>query len=97
MKALIATVAAGLLAVSFAMPANAVPSKASRTATAQQEASCKAQAAKKFSAVHFMKRRAMVNECMGRTAHAKPTKVHQVNAAKMQKKAQPTTTGQSVK
>jgi hypothetical protein len=97
MKALIATVAAGLLAVSFAVPANAVPSKASRTAMAQHEASCKAEAAKKFSAVHFMKRRAMVNECMGRTAHAKPTTVHHVKAVKMQKKAQPTTTGQSVK
>jgi len=95
MKALIATVAAGLLAVSFAVPANAVPSKASRTATAQHEASCKAQAAKKFSAIHFMKRRAMVNECMGRTAKA--TKVHQVKTAKVQKKARPATTGQSVK
>ena len=97
MKALIATVAAGLLAVSFAVPANAVPSKASRTAVAQHEASCKAQAAKKFSAVHFLKRRAMVNECMGRTAHATPKKVHQVKAAKMQKKTPATTTGQSVK
>ena len=97
MKALIATVAAGLLAVSFAVPANAVPSKASRTAVAQHEASCKAQAAKKFSAVHFLKRRAMVNECMGRTAHATPKKVHQVKATKMQKKAPATTTGQSVK
>ena len=95
MKALIATVAAGLLAVSFAVPANAVPSKASRTAMAQHEASCKAQAAKKFSAIHILKRRAMVNECMGRTAKA--TKVHQVKTAKMQKKAQRTTTGQSVR
>jgi len=95
MKALIATVTAGLLAVSFAVPANAVQSKASRTAMAQQEASCKAQAAKKYSAIHFMKRRAMVNECMGRTAKA--TKVHQVKAAKTQKQAPPTTTGQSEK
>ena len=96
MKALIATVAAGLLAISFTVPANAVPSKASRAALAQHEATCKEQAAKKFSAVHLMKRRALVNECMGRTAHAKPMKVHHVKAAKMQK-AQPTTTGQSVK
>ena len=95
MKTLIATVAAGLLAVSFAVPANAVQSKESRTAMAQREASCKAQAAKKFSAVHFMKRRAMVNECMGRTAKA--TKAHPVKAAKVQKKAQPATTGQAVK
>ena len=95
MKSLIATVAAGLLAVSFAVPAYAVPSKASRTAMAQHEASCKAQAAKKFSAIHFLKRRAMVNECMGRTANVK--KVQHVKAAKMQRKAPPSTTGQSVK
>ena len=43
----------------------------------------------------FLKRRAMVNECMGRTAKA--TKVHQVKAAKTQKQAPPTTTGQSEK
>jgi len=95
MKSLIATVAAGLLAISFAVPANAVPSKASRTAMAQHEASCKAQAAKKYSAIHFLKRRDMVNECMGRTAKAKA--VHQAKAVKIKKKAQPTTTGQSVR
>jgi len=39
----------------------------------------------------------MVNECMGRTAHATPTKAHQVKAAKLQKKTQPATTGQSEK
>jgi hypothetical protein len=96
MKALISTVAAGLLAVSFAVPANAAPSKASRTAMAQHEASCKAQAAKKFSAIHFMKRRDFVNNCMGRTAQAK-SKVQNVKAAKLNKKAQPATTGQSVR
>jgi hypothetical protein len=34
---------------------------------------------------------------MGRTAQAKAAKTHQVKAVKMEKKAQPTTTGQSAK
>ena len=76
------------------LPAGAVPSKQSRTALAQHEASCKAQAAKKFSVIHFMKRRDFVNNCMGRTAHAKSAKVAVV---KPHKKAKPTTTGQAVR
>jgi hypothetical protein len=54
-------------------------------AYAHREASCKAQAAKKFSAIHFIKRRNFVNECMGPAPMAK---LH---------KAPPTTTGQSAK
>ena len=97
MKALITTLTAGLLAVSFAATANAVPSKASRTALAQHAASCKAQATKKFSAIHFLKRRDFVNNCMGRT-QAKANKVHHVKTVKVHnKKAEPTTTGQSAK
>ena len=56
---------AGLLAFSFAATANAVPSKASRTALANIKGLAKAQAAKKFSAIHFIKRRNFVNDCMG--------------------------------
>lgn len=98
MKTLITTLTAGLLAFSFAATANAVPSKASRTALAQHEASCKAQAAKKFSAIHFIKRRDFVNNCMGRSTQARASKVHRVKRAKVHnKKAEPTTTGQSVK
>jgi hypothetical protein len=82
MKTLITTITAGLLAVSFAASAHAVPSKASRTAMAQHEASCKAQAAKKFSAIHFLKRRDFVNNCMGRNAQAKAVKPHKTVKAK---------------
>jgi len=83
MKTLITTVAAGLLAVSFSVNANA---------TTKSE-----QAAKKVSAIHFLKRRQLVNDCMGRTAQAKAVKTHHVKAVKIEKKAQPTTTGQSAK
>jgi len=41
---------------------------------AQREASCKAQAAKKFSAIHFIKRSQFVNNCMGVTTTAKKAK-----------------------
>src|SRR4051812_12651380 len=98
MKTLITTLTAGLLAISFAATANALPSKASRTALAQHQTACKAEAAKKFSAIHFLKRRNFVNDCMGYTTHAKATKVHHVKTVKMHnKKVEPTTTGQSVK
>ena len=74
MKTMITTFAAGLLAVSFTVAANAAPNKQERKALAQQEASCKAQAEKKFSAIHFLKRRDFVNSCMGRSAQAKAVK-----------------------
>jgi hypothetical protein len=98
MKTLVTTVAAGLLAVSFAVPAHAATTKSeAQQRMAQREAACKAQAAKKVSAIHFLKRRELVNNCMGRTAQAKVVKTHHVKAVKMEKKTQPTTTGQSVK
>ena len=95
MKTLITTVAAGLLAVSFSVNANATTKSEARQHIAQREAACKEQAAKKVSAIHFLKRRQLVNDCMGRTAQAKA--VHHVKAVKIEKKAQPTTTGQSAK
>jgi hypothetical protein len=76
------------LALSFAVSANAAGTK--RTATAQQEASCKAEAAKKFSAIHFIKRSNFVNNCMAR-AEAKPLKSTTAS------KPAATTTGQSNK
>jgi hypothetical protein len=82
MKTLFTTLTAGLLAISFAASANAVPSKASRTAMAQHEASCKAQAAKKFSAIHFIKRKNFVNDCMGYNAQAKVVKKHKTKKTK---------------
>jgi hypothetical protein len=60
----------------------------------QHEASCKAQAAKKFSAIHFLKRRDFVNNCVGRTAHAKAGITHKKVIA--HKKVTPTTTGQAI-
>ena len=36
----------------------------------------KAQAAKKFSAIHFIKRKNFVNDCMGYNAQAKVVKKH---------------------
>ena len=79
------------IAVAAAVFAASVPAQAAAKtmAMAQREASCKADAAKKFSAIHFLKRREFVNNCMGRTTHAK--------AAMPAKKAPATTTGQSVK
>lgn len=100
MKTLFTTVAAGLLAISFVATADAATkstTKAERQQIAQREAACKAQAAKKVTAVHFMKRRALVNECMGRTAQAKAVTTDKVKTVKMQPKAAPTTTGQAAK
>jgi hypothetical protein len=97
MKTLITTIAAGLLAVSYTGTADAALSHKSRTALAQHETACKAQAAKKFSAIHFMKRRNFVNDCMGTSVHAKATKTHHTKVVATRKKAEPTTTGQSVK
>jgi hypothetical protein len=51
---------------------------------AQREASCKAQAAKKYSAIHFIKRHNYVKNCMGEVPTA-------------QKKAKPVTTGAAAK
>ena len=60
MRTLFTSLVAGLLAVSFAVSADAAMKK-KNTAL---EASCKAQAAKKYSAIHFMKRRDYVKRCM---------------------------------
>lgn len=65
------------LAVAGAVMATGVSAQAATTkgsAMAQREASCKAQAAKKYSAIHFLKRRDFVNQCMGRSETAKAAK-----------------------
>lgn len=64
MRTLLTTLAAGLLAVSFTVSADAATKKKKVTSI---EASCKAQAAKKYSAIHFMKRRDYVKRCVGQT------------------------------
>ena len=82
-------VAAAILATGVS--AEAATKKGKDTAMAQREASCKAQAAKKFTAIRFMARKDYVDKCMGRTAMAKKQKPA---LAKKQKPA-PTTTGQA--
>jgi len=91
MKTLLTPFVVAALALSFALPANAAGTK--RTATTLQEASCKAEAAKKFSAIHFIKRSNFVENCMAR-AEAKPLKAAKSPTAS---KPVPTTTGQSNK
>ena len=64
MRTVFGTAAASLLlACSLAMPADAATKKKD-SAMAQREAACQQQAKKKYSAVHFLKRRAFVKECM---------------------------------
>ena len=91
MKKLLTPMVVAALALSFAVPANAAATK--RTAAAQQEASCKVEAAKKFSAIHFIKRRNFVNNCMARAEASKTTASKLVTTSK----PLPTTTGQSAK
>ena len=63
MKSVFTIVAAALLASSFAMSADAAAKKKD-PAMAQRQAECQAQAKQKYSAVHFLKRRAYVKNCM---------------------------------
>jgi hypothetical protein len=63
MKSLFTIVAAGLLASWFAMSADAA-AKAKDPGMAQRQAQCQAQAKQKYSAVHFLKRRTFVKNCM---------------------------------
>jgi hypothetical protein len=87
-KLLISTVAAALVAA-FAVSAEAADNK--QKVSADVQASCKAQAAKKFSAVHFLKRRNFVNNCVAQHAHAK------AKPATAGQPVKPTTTGQAPK
>jgi len=66
MKSILTMVAAGLLAGSFVVSADAATKKSQ--AMAQQQAQCQAMAKKKYSAVHFLKRREFVKQCMARMA-----------------------------
>jgi BMFP domain-containing protein YqiC len=82
-KLLISTVAAALVAT-FAVSAEAAGNK--QKVSADVQASCKAQAAKKFSAIHFLKRRNFVNNCVAQHANTKAKPA-----------VKPTTTGQAPK
>jgi ADP-heptose:LPS heptosyltransferase len=84
MKKLLISTLATALVVSFAVSAEAAGNK--QRVSADVQASCKAQAAKKYSAIHFMKRHNFVNNCIAQ--HAK---------ANAPKAAKPATTGQAPK
>ena len=83
MKKLFISTMAAIFAMSFAMSAEAATHK--QKVSADVEASCKAQAAKKYSAIHFMKRRNFANNCVAQHAKASAPK------------AKSTTTGQASK
>jgi hypothetical protein len=75
------------LAIVAAVMATGVSAEAATKkdpAMAQREASCKAQAAKKYSTIHFLKRRDFVNQCMGSTDTAKAVKPKPTTTGKAQ-------------
>jgi len=84
MRKLFVSALATALVASFAISAEAAGNK--QRVSADVQASCKAQAAKKYSAIHFMKRRDFVTNCVAQ--HAK---------ASAPKAAKPATTGQAPK
>ncbi len=65
MKTIITTVTAALLATAFAVSADAASTKKKGTQMTAAQQACVAQAKKKYSAVHFLKRRAAEKKCMG--------------------------------
>ena len=60
--------------VATSLPVEAATKKDNNAALAQREASCKAQAAKKYSAIRFLARKEYVDKCMGHAAQAKASK-----------------------
>jgi len=71
MKKLLISVLATAVVVSFAASAAAGNKQ---KVSAEVQASCKAQAAKKYSAIHFLKRRNFVNNCVAQHAKASAPK-----------------------
>jgi hypothetical protein len=90
MKKLLVSCIVAAAAVGFAGSASAANAK--HRVSADVQASCKAQAAKKYSAIHFLKRRSFVNNCV-----AERSKAHKTRAAATEPKAAPSTTGQAPK
>jgi len=91
-KVLMSTVAAAM-AMAFVVSADAA---SKQRVSDSIQVSCKAQAAKKFSAIHFLKRRNFANNCMAQHANAKP-KTAPVHAAKAKDNAQPMAAAPAVK
>jgi len=65
MKSIVTIIAAGLMAGSFAISADA---GTKHSGMAERKAQCQAQAKKKYSAIHFLKRRDYVKNCMNQRA-----------------------------
>ena len=96
MKKLLMTTIAAAIAASFAVSPGAAATK--QRVSADVKATCKQEAAKKFSSAHLMKRRNFVNDCMARHASAKAKPSSTAHAAKpMAPQAKPSTTGQAPK
>jgi len=86
MKKLLISVLATALVASFAVSAEAAGHK--HKVSADVQASCKAQAAKKYSAIHFMKRRNFVNDCVAQHAKASAPKAKSTTTGQAPKQAQ---------
>jgi len=86
MKKLLISVLATALVASFAVSADAAANK--HKVSADVQASCKAQAAKKYSAIHFMKRRNFVNDCVAQHAKASAPKAKSTTTGQAPKQAQ---------
>jgi hypothetical protein len=93
MKKLLMSTMAAALVMSLAVSAEAAGNK--QKVSADVQASCKAQAAKKYSAIHFLKRRNFVNNCIAQHANAKTQP--KAKATTTSEPAKPTTTGQAPK
>ena len=86
MKKLLISVLATALVASFSVSAEAAGHK--QKVSADVQASCKAQAAKKYSAIHFMKRRDFVNNCVAQHAKASAPKAKSTTTGQAPKQAQ---------
>ena len=73
MQKLLVSAMAAVFAVSFAMSAEAATTHKQKV-SADIQAFCKAQAAKKYSAIHFIKRRNFANNCVAQHAKASASK-----------------------
>ena len=85
MKRLLISALATALVASFAVSAEAANKQ---KVSADVQASCKAQAAKKYSAIHFMKRRNFVNNCVAQHAKASAPKAKSTTTGQAPKQAQ---------
>ena len=86
MKKLLISVLATALVATFAISAEAAGNE--HKVSADVQASCKAQAAKKYSAIHFMKRRNFVNDCVAQHAKASAPKAKSTTTGQAPKQAQ---------